>query len=152
VTNVNGKGRDDLTDISILRAAENLSRDLKKGQAQALRILAEKIRQSLRCFRVLLRRYSGNIDALDPQLKNNKELLEVVEVYEDSWALGKDQLLNPEYRSQLTTTCLSIEELCRTNDKFKEHVSSFEADIFLSIPSLVVFWGVDERQESSIFR
>ena len=31
VTNVNGKGRDDLTDINILRAAENLNSEIKPG-------------------------------------------------------------------------------------------------------------------------
>jgi hypothetical protein len=31
VTNVNGKGRDDLTDIQILRAAETIGKDLKPG-------------------------------------------------------------------------------------------------------------------------
>ena len=58
VCNVNGKGRDDLTDISILRAAEQISEQLLVGQAQSVQALADKIRQSLRCFRVLLRKYS----------------------------------------------------------------------------------------------
>ena len=90
ICNTNGKGREDLTDIKILRAAEKLKDELAIGQAQSLQILADKIRQSVRCFRVLLRKYSENIDALDPQLKNNKELCEVIEVYENSWTLGRE--------------------------------------------------------------
>jgi hypothetical protein len=62
-------------------------------------VLADKIKQSLRCFRVLLRRYSENIDAVDPQLRNNKELTELVEIYENAWSLGKDQLLDETNRN-----------------------------------------------------
>lgn len=152
VANVNGKGRDDLTDIEILKAAENVSNELKPGQAQAIQVLADKIRQSLRCFRVLLRRFAENTDAVDPQLRNNKELLEIVEVYENSWALGKDQLLNQVYKSQLISFCLRIEQLCKNNETFNVQVDSFEADIFLSIPSLVVLWSVSNSKDSSIFR
>lgn len=66
VCNMNGKGREDLTDIDILQAAEDISKTLKPGQADSVQALAEKIKQSFNCFRVLLRKYSENIDALDP--------------------------------------------------------------------------------------
>jgi len=39
---------------------------------------------------VLLRKYDENIDALDPQLKNNSELVELIEIYENAWTLGKE--------------------------------------------------------------
>ena len=152
VTNVNGKGRDDLTDIQILRAAENIGKELKPGQAKAIQVLADKIRQSLRCFRVLLRRYSENLDAVDPQLRNNKELLELVEIYENSWALGKEQLLDEQLKQQLISFCLQIEQVCSRNETFREQVESFEADIFLSIPSLVVLWSVNQSERTEVFR
>ena len=66
VANINGKGRDDLTDLDILRAAENLANELLVGQAQSIQTLADKIRQSVRCFRALLRRFSENLDGVDP--------------------------------------------------------------------------------------
>jgi len=59
-----------------------------------MKLLAEKIKQSVKCFRILLNKYKENIDAVDPQLKNNAELAEMVEIYESSWTLGKDQLLD----------------------------------------------------------
>ena len=152
IANVNGKGRSDLTDISILRAAETLSGEVPRGQAMAIQVLAEKIRQSLRCFRVLVRRYSENIDAVDPQLRNNKELLEIVEIYENSWALGKDQLLDSSHKSQLVNFSLCIEQLCARNKTFRDQVESFEADIFLSIPSLLVLWSVKSGPMSSSFK
>ena len=43
-------------------------------------------------------RYSENIDALDPQLKNNNELVEIIEIYESSWTLGMEQLQDPAKR------------------------------------------------------
>ena len=100
----------------------------------------------------MLRRYSENIDAVDPQLKNNKELLEIVEVYENSWSLGKKQLLDPVNKAQLLGLCLRIEQLCDKNQTFKEQIESFEAEIFLSIPSLVVLWSVSHSKDSSTFR
>ena len=66
VTNMNGKGRDDLTDVAILQAAEMIPSLLLVGQAQSVQVLADKIRQCFNCFRVLIRKYSENIDALDP--------------------------------------------------------------------------------------
>jgi hypothetical protein len=74
ISNVNGKGRDDLTDIQILSAAENIPKMLSQGQAQSIQVLADKIRQSFSCFRILLNKYQGNLDAVDPQLRNNSEL------------------------------------------------------------------------------
>lgn len=94
VCNMTGKGRDDLTEISILRAAEEVPNDLLVGQAQSIQVLAEKIRSSIQCFRLLLQKYRGNMDAVDPQLKNNQELIQIVELYETSWAAGKEQLLD----------------------------------------------------------
>lgn len=35
---------------------------------------------------------------------------------------------------------------------FREQVESFEADIFLSIPSLVVLWSVNQSERSPEFR
>lgn len=101
VGNMTGKGRDDLTDIKILQAAEQIPNELLLGQAQSVQVLADKIRSVVKCFRHLLRKYAQNLDAIDPQMKNNLELVEILEVYESSWSLGKDQLLDSCHRHQL---------------------------------------------------
>jgi hypothetical protein len=75
VANMNGKGRDDLTDIKILEAAENIPNLLLVGQANSVQVLAYKIRETLTCFRMLVKKYSENLDAVDPQLRNNQELV-----------------------------------------------------------------------------
>ena len=69
---------------------------------------------------MLLRRYSENLDAIDPQLKNNKELSEIAEVYENSWSLGKEQLLDKANKEQLIKFCINIEKLGKKYPNFKE--------------------------------
>jgi len=83
-------------------------------------------------------RYSENIDALDPQLKNNNELVEIIEIYESSWTLGMEQLLDPANREQLIRFCVNIQNVGSKYPTFKEQVDCSEAEIFLSIPSLMV--------------
>ena len=75
ITNINGKGRDDLTEMKILEAAENIQNLLLVGQANSIQILADKIRETITCFRMLVKKYSENLDAVDPQLRNNQELV-----------------------------------------------------------------------------
>ena len=76
----------------------------------------------MRCFRVLLRKYSESIDALDPQLKNNKELCEIIEIYESSWTLGREQLLDKAKKEQIIKFSDNIERLCKRYPNFKEQV------------------------------
>ena len=94
VCNTEGKGRDDLTELEILQAAEKVPEELLIGEAQSIQIMAEKIRSSFACFRILLQKYSENIDSVDPQLRNNHELVEILNVYEESWTQGREQIVD----------------------------------------------------------
>lgn len=77
VANPEGMGRDDLSN-DILLAAEGIYRRVSPVQSKAVRSLAEKIKNSLTEFRKLVRKYELNIEVVDPQLKNNVELVEVL--------------------------------------------------------------------------
>ena len=79
-----------MTDVRILQAAEEIPERLLVGQCQSIQLLADKIRQSYSCFRMLVRKYATALGSVDPQLRNNAELLELCEVYESSWLAGKD--------------------------------------------------------------
>jgi len=68
-----------------------------------------------------------NIDCLDPQLKNNAPLMEVIKAFEDSWSLFKTHLLDEEKRKQLIEFCSYITKLQSTYPIFKEHVESSDA-------------------------
>ena len=51
--------------------------------------LANKVKTSFNAFRILMRKYSVNIEAADPQLKNNEELVKILAMFEESWTLAK---------------------------------------------------------------
>lgn len=87
VANVEGKGRDDLT-INILIEAESIMRRISSTQCKSIRFLAEKIKHSFMNFRILLRKFEENLEVVDPQLKNNSDLVECMFNYEVNWEKG----------------------------------------------------------------
>jgi hypothetical protein len=74
VANIDGKGRDDLT-FEVLTAAENVLATVTEFQSRSVRVLAEKIRESFENVREVLRFFGENFEMVDPQLKNNPELV-----------------------------------------------------------------------------
>ena len=82
VANIEGKGRDDLS-IDILKAAEVLIRRMSTPTT-CIRNLAERIKQAFVGLRMLFRKYAQNIEIVDPQLKNNPELVEALVKFETS--------------------------------------------------------------------
>jgi len=77
VSNPDGKGRDDL-DIEILKSAENILRKISNTQSKVVRLMANKIKSSFMDIRLLLRKYDENIEVVDPQLKNNQDLVKAL--------------------------------------------------------------------------
>jgi hypothetical protein len=51
-----------------------------------VRKLAERIKKSFLDFKLLLRKYEQNIEVVDPQLKNNAELVEILVEFENAWS------------------------------------------------------------------
>ena len=51
-----------------------------------MRNLAERIKKAFQDFKQLLRKYESNIEVVDPQLKNNVELVDVLVEFENSWS------------------------------------------------------------------
>jgi hypothetical protein len=94
VANYYGKGRDDL-DHRILCETEGILRKVTKEQSKAVRLLAENIRSSFMNIRVLLRKYEKNIETVDPQLKNNSDLVEALVDYEKCWEKGLAYFVDP---------------------------------------------------------
>ncbi len=74
MANIDGKGRDDLT-FEVLAAAENVLATVTEFQSRSVRVLAEKIRESFENVREVLRFFGENFEMVDPQLKNNPELV-----------------------------------------------------------------------------
>lgn len=82
-----GKGREDLN-YDILLAAESIIRRISSTQSRSVRYIAEKIKSSFNDFRQLMKKYDENIEIVDPQLKNNPDLVECISKYENFWEKG----------------------------------------------------------------
>jgi len=142
VANIEGKGRDDLT-VEILMTAEGVSRRL--SSCKAVKVLTNKIRQAFTNFRLLLRKYDHNIEVVDPQLKNNPELVEVLTNFEASWELGKVYLLNNKRFNQLVFFSNLIDDMSYKYKNFKEQVECADSELFLSLPCLLVLKCLQEE-------
>ena len=60
-------------------------RRVSPHQSKAVRALAERIKKTFLDFRNLLKKYEQNIEVVDPQLKNNVELVEILVEFENTW-------------------------------------------------------------------
>ena len=98
VANVEGKGRDDFK-WALMQTAESIleiERHRKKDYSKAVKELADRVKTSFNAYRVLMQKYQKNIEIVDPQLKNNAELVEVLTLFEDSWGLAANQIGSEE--------------------------------------------------------
>jgi hypothetical protein len=136
VANIEGKGRDDLT-IDILKASEGLLKRVST-QTRCITNLADKIRQSFLSLRSLFRKYASNIEIVDPQLKNNPELVDALVKFESTWERGKIYFLNSKKCNQLVFLSSMIETVSSKYRVFKEQVDCSDSELFVSIPALLI--------------
>ena len=61
--------------MEVLVAAEQVLMRVTENQALSVRMLAEKIRNSWENVREVLKFFGENFDMVDPQLRNNAELV-----------------------------------------------------------------------------
>lgn len=147
VANTEGTGRDDL-DLSILLEAEGVIRRVSREQSRAVRLLAEQIRNSFMNIRLLLRKYDENIEMVDPQLKNNADLLGVLQEYEKSWEKGKHYLLEARKCGFLLSFSHMLESTGEKYREFQEKLECRDADIFVIIPCLLILKFLDNEDRS----
>lgn len=143
VANIEGKGRDDLT-IDILKAAELLIRRMSTP-TQCIRNLAERIQESFMGIRLLFRKYSQNIEIVDPQLKNNPDLVDALVKFESSWERGKIYFLNSKKCNQLVFLSNLIESTSSNYQVFKEQLECSDSELFVNIPALMVIKALEEQ-------
>lgn len=146
VANVEGKGRDDL-EFDILQESEGILRRITKEQSQAVRSLAEQIRRSFLRLRELFRKFEENIEMVDPQLKNNADLVEALETYEAAWEKGKTYFLDARKCTYLIHFSHIIETTTQKHPEFSEQVDCRDADIFLNIPCLLILKALNEEDK-----
>ncbi len=147
VANFVGKGRDDLR-LEVLIAAEEISRKVSNYKSRAVRRLAEQIKSTFLALRLLLRRYSENIEVVDPQLKNNPDLVDALVAFEKAWEKGKSFLLNRSICNMLIAFSQQIEGLTEKYKELREKVESMDAAVFILIPCLEILRSLDDNDKS----
>jgi hypothetical protein len=85
-----------------------------------------------------LRRYEQNIEIVDPQLRNNPELVEALNLFESTWEKGKTYFLNRKRFEQVVFFSNFVESLAEKYSSFSEQIECRDAELFLSLPGVLV--------------
>ena len=149
VANIEGKGRSDLP-VEILFNAEKVLVTVSENQSKGMRNLAFKIKNSLLSLRLLLRKYSKNIEEIDPQLKNNKKLAKLLFNFENKWEQGKLYLLDKKKFNQLLFFSQIIEIICEKYNKYsiREQIENNDPSIFISLPSILLLKAIYKEDQN----
>ena len=147
VANVEGQGRDDLG-FEILLEAEGIIRRISKEQSKAVRNLAEQIRNIFMKLRNLFAKYEKNIEMVDPQLKNNNDLVENLAEFEKTWEKGNTYFLDSKKLNHLIFFSHIIEATSEKYKEFQEQLECRECDIFVKIPSLMLLKNLDNDDKN----
>ena len=75
-----------------------------------------------------------------------------MEIYENAWSQGMEHLVDPARKDQIIKFCRHIESLCKKYNVFKEQIECSEAEIFLSIPSLMILKSIQNDKDSTEHR
>ena len=146
VANSEGKGLDNLG-IDILLTAEGVKRKVSDNRSKPVRHLAESITTSFLDVRKVLRQYEDNIEVVDPQLKNNPDLVEALYKFESSWEKGREYLLDIPRYSQLMFFSQMLEILCDKYPDIAEQIENRDPNIFVWVPSLLILKSFDNEDK-----
>ena len=159
VANTNGKGRDDLS-YEIFEAAVSRKKEITKmgiacssPEAKTpFDRLFENIEVTLTNLRILLSKYAENIEVVDPQLKNNSELVEGITDFENVWSKGKLYLMEDTRFRWFIVLSQHIDYLINNYQDFKNQVEWRDYEMFMVIPSLVIqkaCWEIIQQNSNS---
>lgn len=144
VANYEGKGRDDLG-VEILLAAEHALR--QNDNSTAIKKLAFKIQDSFNKFRGTFRRYEQCVELIDPQLRNNRDLVESLVLLEDTWTKGKFFFLANDTLNLLIEFSRLVESLGEKYEDVKEKIEAMDADVFLIVPCMAILKSLRDKDE-----
>jgi hypothetical protein len=100
-----------------------------------------------------LRKYEQNIEVVDPQLKNNIELVEILVEFENTWSQGLTYFMDSKKCQQLIHFSSVIEATGEKHKQFAEQLEQRDAEIFFIIPSLLILKSLenDDKEICSFF-
>jgi hypothetical protein len=85
---------------------------------------------------------------VDPQLKNNQKLVEILYIFEISWEKGKEYLLDTKKYMQLLYFSQMNEILCEKHKDIAEQLESRDPNIFVWIPSILILKSLDNEDKN----
>lgn len=110
--------------------------------------MAEAIKKSFQNIRILFRKYEENIEGVDPQLKNNADLVTALVEFESTWEKGKGYFLNPQKCNQLLHFTSIIEATSEKYKSFSEQIEDRDTVIFVTIPALLILKNLDNDDKN----
>jgi hypothetical protein len=134
--------------LEILISAEKALRKISDNKSKSVRHLAENIKNSFSAIRKLFQKYDDNIEIVDPQLKNNPELVECLTSFETTWERGKEYLLDVTKYNQLLFFSQMIEIICEKYKEISEQLESRDPSIFVWIPSLLILKSLEKEDKN----
>ena len=127
--------------------SEHLIRKVSATQSKAVRWLAEKIKKSFKDLRELFKKYQQNIEVVDPQLRNNPDLVDALYAFENSWEKGHAYFTDPKKWNQLLHFSQVLEAIKEKHPKFSDQCEERDAEIFVSIPCILILIGIDDEDK-----
>ncbi len=121
---------------------------ISPSESQSIRILAKKILTSYQELREIFRRYSENIELVDPQLRNNKDLQQALLNYESSWSKGKTYLIKDSKIQQIIFFNNVLEGLSEKYESFKEKLEWYDTEVFIKIPMILLLRRISNEDKS----
>lgn len=137
----------DNLNFEILLTAEGVKRKVSDNRSKSVRHLAESITTSFLEVRKVLRQYEDNIEVVDPQLKNNPDLVEALYKFETSWEKGREYLLDNLKYAQLMFFSQMIEILCEKYADIGENIENRDPSIFYWVPSILILKSFEKEDK-----
>lgn len=81
---------------------------------------------------------------VDPQLRNNSDLVDALVEYEKSWERGINYFCDTEKKRYLLHFSGAIEGMAEKYSCFKAMIDNYDADIFLIVPCLLMLKSLDK--------
>lgn len=144
LSNINLEERDGNIFSDILVAAESTLCKISPSQSMSIRKLCNNIKYSFINFRNLLKKYEENIETIDPQLRNNLDMVECLEIMEKYWNRGKKYLLNKTKFNQILYFSNYVEGIIEKYDEVKVMIDDRDYMVFVFMPMLIVFKSIEQ--------
>jgi hypothetical protein len=85
---------------------------------------------------------------VDPQLKNNQDLVDLLMEYESAWEKGKHYFTEANKCNHLIHFSHILETTTEKHISFKEQLEYREAEIFMYIPCLLVLKNIEKEDKN----